>query len=253
MTSRSINFHSSRLIRILTDMAIVDAVEPGSSFAEKLGLWLDHHDAITLRAALNAGTSSPPVMRSGSQSVVAVAIGDEVAQVRAALVNSITRNGTPSVGRTGIELPTPGESMSTVRSYEPYRRYYLAHQRDMELSVRPLRSHVREVMARVSPALSKLAALDAVFDGILSDRESKLLSTVPFVLERRFVQLLKAHQHMLIEAQQADSPDVWMKAQGWLARFCNELQMVLLAELDVRLQPTVGLIEAFNNQTTQSQ
>lgn len=255
MISHSTNLHSSRLIRIFADLAIVDTVEPGISFAERLGRWLDHHDAITLCAALNAGTSSPPVMPSGAQSVAAVAIGDEVAQVRAALVNSITKSDTRSVGRAGIELPTPtpGEPMETAPAYEPYRRYYLSHQRDMELSVRPLRSHVRDVIARASPALSKLAALDAVLDGVLSDRESKLLSTVPLLLERRFGQLLKAHQQMLIETQQVDSPDVWMKAQGWPARFCNELQMVLLAELDVRLQPTVGLIEAFNNQTTQHQ
>ena len=38
-----------------------------------------------------------------------------------------------------------------------------------------------------------------------------------------------------------------MKQGAWLSRFCNELQTVLLAELDVRLQPTVGLIEALHN------
>jgi len=41
-----------------------------------------------------------------------------------------------------------------------------------------------------------------------------------------------------------------MNEGAWLARFCHELEAVLLAELDVRLQPTVGLIEALQNEKT---
>jgi hypothetical protein len=70
------------------------------------------------------------------------------------------------------------------------------------------------------------------------------------LLEQRFEQLLKTHQQKLVETQQADNPAIWMNPGAWLARFCNELQTMLLAELDLRLQPTVGLIEAFNNQIT---
>jgi hypothetical protein len=35
-----------------------------------------------------------------------------------------------------------------------------------------------------------------------------------------------------------------------LANFCRELQGVLLAELDLRLQPAVGLIEALSNEVS---
>ena len=35
---------------------------------------------------------------------------------------------------------------------------------------------------------------------------------------------------------------------AWLADFHEELKRVLLAELDLRLQPTVGLIEALRNE-----
>ncbi|MDO8251018.1 MAG: DUF3348 domain-containing protein [Rhodoferax sp.] len=228
------NFHSSRLIRVLADLAVVDAVEPGTAFAEKLGLWLNLHDAITLCAALNESTASQPPAQIGVKSVTSVAIGDEFAQVRTTLVNSITKSCPPNLGA----------------DYEPYRRYYSAHQRDMDSSVRPLRSKVREVLARASPALRQLAALDATLDAILCERESKLLSTVPLLLKRRFEQLRQAHRQMLVDTQQADDPALWMKSGAWLARFCNELQTALLAELDLRLQPTVGLIEAINNEMT---
>jgi hypothetical protein len=244
------HFHSSRLIRVLADLSLAQGVVPGIAFAEKLGLWLDLHDAINLCAAHNASaTAAAP----GAQTVASGAIGDEYTRIQAALVNSITQRGVPIPGRTRIALPVPkpGESIEDASAYESYRRYYLAHQRDMELRVRPLRAQVREVLTKASPALKKLAALDAVFDGILGDRESKLLATIPVLLEQRFQQLFQAHQQKLADVQQDDNPAFWMKTGAWLARFCHELQTVLLAELDVRLQPTLGLIEAFNQEITQ--
>jgi hypothetical protein len=107
---------------------------------------------------------------------------------------------------------------------------------------------MRGVLANASPALKQLAELDAAFDGILSERESKLLASLPSLLEKRFKQLLKAHQLAQVGNQAADTPDLWMKPGGWLARFCGELQVVLVAELDVRLQPAQGLLEALNSE-----
>jgi hypothetical protein len=239
MTSRATNLHSSRLIRALADLVILDSRGPDINFAEVLGLWLDHHDAIALRAV---HTKRVPIKLSGVKSVASVDLNDEFTRMRTSLVNLMTTTAATNLGSAAVELPSP--------AYEPYRRYYLEHQRNMALSVRALRVHVREVLTSASPELNQLAALDAVLDEILCDRESKLLSTVPLLLARRFEQSRKAHQQMLDATQQADNPSTCMQAQGWLARFCNELQTVLLAELDVRLQPTLGLIEAFNNKIT---
>lgn len=252
MTSRVTNLHSSKLIRILANLVVMDPGGQGIAFAEELGLWLDHHDAIALRAA---HTTSFPATLSGVKLVAGVGINDEFTRTRTSLVNSITTPDATSVGRVRGELSSPelGAPMDLMSAYEPYRRYYLEHQRSMELRVRPLRAHVREVLTRASPELNKLAALDAVFEGILCDRESKLLATVPLLLARRFGQLRKAYQQTLDLTQQADNPAIRVQAQSWLARFCNELQTVLLAELDVRLQPTRGLIDAFNNRTTPHQ
>lgn len=231
------NFHSSKLIRVLSDLAVVDAVEPGTAFAEKLGLWLNLHDAINLCAALNESSADQPSAKFGKKSVTSVAIGDEFARVRTGLVNAITQSCPPNLGA----------------DYEPYRRYYAAQQRAMDSSVRPLRASVRSVLAKASPALRVLADLDATFDAIGCERESKLLSTVPLLLKRRFEQLRQAHQQMLVDTQQEDDPALWMTTGAWAARFCHELQTALIAELDLRLQPTVGLIEAINNEMTKHQ
>lgn len=243
------NFHSSKLIRCLADLAGVDDVEPGITFAEKIGLWVHFTDAITLSALHSDNNASRPKKAFKAQASV-VAIGVEFDRVRASLVNSITKSCSPNSGKTHIELPVPPHELPVdlAAAYVPYRRFYDAHQRDMELSIQPLRVNVRESLARASPTLKKLADLDAVFEEILRDRESKLLSTVPGLLKKRFDQLFKVHQQFLFGTQQADNPARWMQTGAWLARFCNELQTLLLAELEFRLQPTLGLIEAFNNE-----
>jgi hypothetical protein len=244
------NFHSSGLLRILADLFIVEAAESKQVFAERLGQWLDYSDAITLHAAHNAGAASSSAAQCGVQSVTGVAVEEEFARVRTALVNSITSSCSPNIGGTRIKLPTPkpGAAFDLAAAYDPYRRFYLAHQGAMESSVRPLRASVRQALSRASATLKQLAALDEALDKIGCVRERHLLSTVPLLLERRFEQLLKAHQQPLVDTRQVDASALWMPPGGGLADFCNELQGVLLAELDLRLQPTVGLIEALRNE-----
>lgn len=246
------NFHGSSLIRTLADLAVLKIDELDGDFSEKLGQWIDFSDAITLCAVHNACTPIPPGTKSGAQPVARFAIDREFDRMRVVLENSIKVSCSPHAGKTRLTLPMPqlGAPLEDASAYEPYRRFHLAHQRDMELSVRSLRAKVRDQIAKVSPRLKQLADFDAALDGILRERENKLLLTVALRLKMRFDQLLKAHHQNLASAQQEDSPDLWMNAGSWLARFCGELQTVLLAELDVRLQPTVGLIEAFNHEKT---
>lgn len=244
------NFNSSRLVRFLADLALVEAAEPGYAFAEKLGLWLDFNDAIALYAVHNASTAHSPASPSGGRSAAGDVLGEEFVRVRTSLANSITQSCSPQGSGTRIKLPTPepGAPLEIAAHHEAYRRFHLAHQRDMESKLRPLRVFVREALRRATPALGKLAALDACLDEILSERESRLLATVPSLLEKRFGQLFAAHRQALEDAQQADDPATWTQAGGWLAEFCKDMQVVLLAELDLRLQPTLGLIEAFSNE-----
>lgn len=246
------HFHGSKLIRVLADLALVDVTGSGHGFAEKLGQWLSLNDTITLHAAHTSGITAPPAPTQAAKSVHSAAMSQEFNRIRTALVNSITRMGPTSGGRTRLDLPalTPGLPLDTAAAYEPYRRHHVAQQRDMELRVRPLRAKVREVLARVSPTLRQLASLDAVFDASLCERESRLLATLPTLLEQRFEHLFKTHQQTLAQRQQDDDPASWLREGGWLARFGQELQTVLLAELDLRLLPTLGLIEACNNKIT---
>lgn len=230
------HFHSSRLVRVLADLAAVKAAPTGVALAEHLGLWVDYTDAITLCAVHNAGASSasaPP----GAPAMGSTALAEEVKRLRAALEQSITSSSVPP-------LETDGSNIATARelgaAFEPYRRYYQAQQRDMQLAITALRAKVREALARTSPALRQLAALDAAFENILRERETRLLSGVPNLLRQRFAQWLKTQTGAPAAATR--SP----KAPP--TGFGKELHSVLLAELDLRLQTTQGLVEALHQE-----
>jgi hypothetical protein len=244
------NFHSSQLIRSLADLGLVDAAEAGNEFAEKLGQWIHFADAIALSAVHNDSVASMPRMQPGAHAEVHTAASAEFDRIQTFLVNSINRSFSPKLGRTHIQLPIPELElpMNVASAFAPYRRFYESHQRDMELSIQPLRTNVRESLAKASPRLRKLAELDVAFEKILRDRESKLLAKVPALLRKRFEQLFKAHQKKLADAEQVDNPAGWVQAGGWLAQFLKDMHMLMLAEVELRLQPTMGLIEALNTQ-----
>lgn len=230
---------------------MIDAVNPAEGFAEKLALWVPFADAITLSAVHNDSVATSPKLRPETGGTVHDAVNAEFSRIQAFLITSITNSCSPRAARTHISLPAPVLElpMNLVAAYTPYRRFYEAHQRDMELSIRPLRFNVRETVAKASPRLARLAELDAVLEKILHERERQLLAKVAVLLKKRFGQLYKEHQQKLIDSQQEDNPAGWSKAGGWLARFCNDMQMLLLAEVELRLQPTIGLMEALEQDT----
>lgn len=239
-TSPRTNFHSSELIRCLAELGIAEAADHGTAFAERLGQWIHFADAITLSAVHGEGIASSPSMpaRAGSHAAACAAAVAEFSRIQDTLFNSITNSCSPASGKSGrshISLPAPEAEapQSAAAAYAPYRRFYEAHQRDMDASIQPLRVNVRGAAAKASSRLRKLAELDALFEKILREREMKLLAKVPQLLKARFEQLLKEHQEV----------------DAWLPRFCNDMRMLLLAEMELRLQPALGLIEAFKQDT----
>lgn len=220
------SFHSARLIHVLADLSLLDKTAQGGAFAEKLGTWVRFTDAITLSAVHNANPANQPGLPVGLTASARSELGKAVARVQAGLVRSMDR--------AQAELPAPeADALADPAShFEPYRRHYLAQQREIELKVRALRAQVRQVLGPSSARLRKLVALDAAFEGILAERESKLLLKLPALLEKRFKQLAQP------------------QTQAWLTDFCREMHTVLLAELELRMQPVLGLMEACHPDST---
>nr|MBL8410417.1 DUF3348 domain-containing protein [Dechloromonas sp.] len=248
MTGSTLN--SARLVRVLASLAVAEVGESKLSFAERLGQWLDFTDAMSLFSALNEGAGgASAATKQGADA----ALFAEFDRVRRSLAESITTDGVLNPGRARIKLPTPAPNASpeSAADFSPYHRYCLAHQRDMGAAIAPLRAAARTVLAARSPALKQLATLDAVLEQALANRERNLLASVPLLLAKRFGNLYKAHRAAWEGPVETDDPALWMQPEGWLAGYCGEMQAVLLAELDVRLQPVAGLVEALGKEVTE--
>lgn len=223
-------FNSSRLVRVLSnlalsDPAVVDVADSKQTLAERLSPWLAWTDAIAISAVLEGGSAVKPSDAKPDRRASAI---DEWARVRAELVRSITTDPLFAADRAGGKRPAlkagvPGDGTA---SFGPYRHQYVTHQRAMEARIGLLRAKVRAALSGHSAKLRRLAALDAVLEQALSARERQLLSTVPQWLEKHFERARKG-------GQEFDGKD---------------MQGVLLAELEARLQPVEGMIDALGNE-----
>lgn len=226
---------------------MTEGAEPTSDFADELGQWMHFTDAIALSSVLENGMALVSAQSVALREATGARLIAQFERIRAFMVNSITKSCAPAGGNTHVKIPLP---VDLEVSFAPYRRFYEAHQRDMELSVEPLRVNLRDALAKASPRLRKLAELDVVMEKFLREREGRLLARVPMLLQKRFDAQYAAHQEQLAASGLPDNPAAWMQPGAWLARFCQELQTLLLAEAELRLQPSAGLLEAFNQQET---
>ena len=206
-------FHSPPLVRLLAGLDQTpppDPARPQANVGERLGQWLAWTDAIALSQALNQPPAQAP-RRSAAASVQARAAA-ALARVRDDLRRAV--------------LQDPVFQPDANADLADYRRAAQARQRAMAAAIGPLRAQLRGLLATTSAAGAHLAALDATLETALGEREHHSLAGVVPRLERHFQQL-----------QQAQVPH-------WRDSFHQTLQQVLLAELDLRLQPAQGLLDA---------
>ena len=201
---------------------------PRQDVAERLGAWLNVAEAIQLHSAqgalhtVGAAAARRPSAAAALGALQAPLQG-ELQRVRGVLTQSIT-------ARDAAHPPDPN---ALDLEFALMQQRLNEQQRRMEMSVDALRGHVRQKMAQTTPALAQLASLDASMAPMLAGREQRLLAQLPTFLKARFQSLRQA-------AAASDTPD----DLRWLQGFAAEFEQLLLAELDLRLQPVTGLIEA---------
>ncbi|OUM02545.1 DUF3348 domain-containing protein [Variovorax sp. JS1663] len=225
--SQRIGFTGSALTRLLARMAennAADAREAGPGFADRLGEWLRWTDAISLSSALGAG---PAAAAPQGARVPTATLESECAGLRNALANAIGADG--AFTAPAKEAPT---------DFPSYRRRYLARQQTMETAIGPQRERLRSILAARSPAMARLAAVDAVMEEVLGVQQHNLLAGIPSRLEKHFARLRRA------EPAPDEEPEGEARPGPWLDLFRNDMRDLLLAELDFRLQPIEGLLEA---------
>lgn len=245
-TSQQAPLNDSRLIRFLSCLDVSDVEVSHKHFTERLGELIDLSGSISLSSMLGELPKTVFEPATISEDVIKV----EFLRVRKLLVETIIDSFLPGSVSSRIRLPElkVDNSGKMLVAFEPYHRFYAIHQREIGAKVQKLRLYVRGAVSGLSPKLCQLSVLDAALDDMLSIQSRKSFLVVPKLLEKRFKQLLHEHQQIHTGDLDFDDPELWMQAGGWLEKYCGEMQGMLLAELDVRLQPVQGLIEAINNE-----
>jgi hypothetical protein len=230
---------SSAFIRLLCALNDAHAPAANDAFAQGLGHWIDWTDAISLSAALDSPAAHTPPAFASAQAP-ASAEERELARVRAMLAKTIATAasaGEPNRIQRPIDKAAP--PVDAPVEFTPYRHAYATTQQALAITIAPLRRRLRSALVSASPDMATLASLDTVMEQVLGGRERTLLATVPQWLERRFEHLRQAH-----DAPEATTTNKRSPPPPWLATFHQDMRALLLAELDLRLQPVEGLLAA---------
>jgi hypothetical protein len=195
---------------------------PSRPVAERLGEGLNWADAIGLSQVLAAppATGADPVARREAADWAAAALDRVQAELLAGFEDA-------ELARDAAE-PAP-EGVPLADLLAPFRLHHAQQQRGIAARVASLRERLRPRLAEASGALARLAQLDALLERALAEQARARLAGLPALLTRR------------AEAHHAADP------RRWRLRVWADLQRVLRAELDLRLQPVLGLIEALHD------
>lgn len=236
-TVRRTRFNSSTLVRLVADLdlgsptAAAADVDSKQTFAQRLSGWLDWTQAIALAGALGGSTHK----------------ADQGSPVKASVLRAELRHLRKTLSQ-GISAATTSSSL-VEGDLADIKRAGVGQQREMDAAIGPVRALLRRRLTASSPALAQLAALDAVMEQALAVREKHLLGKLPVWLEARFEQQRSSVDGVSVSPE-AGGPVVAPTDEAvaaWWAACCGEAQAALMAELDVRLQPLEGLLEALEH------
>ncbi|WP_133477640.1 DUF3348 family protein [Cognatilysobacter segetis] len=198
--------HSPGLIGLLARLDGTDA-PPAPPPAARLAAWIDWPQAVALSAALETAATAGMVAMPGAAATESV---DEAARVRDAVTAALE----------GDRAFANGDATHDAAFF---RQRYVALQQVMEGEVGLSRKRLRDRLAREAPRLARLVALDAAMERALGARERSLLGAIPDLFARH------------VERRSTAAPPAPPAALR------HDMKCLLLAELELRLQPLRGL------------
>lgn len=242
--------NSPRLVHLLQQWGQGPGEPVRLDTAERLSLWLSAFDAVRFNGAMQAIEGYPSATRPQGQPVPRAGLEAAYQRVVAELNERIRTYPTPAQpprGRGG-RLPLPAFDPQAEAEFATHVQRYLVAQKQLESPLEGLRTQVRQHLSTGVPAWRQLAALDAVMEQMVGAQAQKLWATLPGHLEARWTHWRQRHQQQLATTGLDDEPSRWRDSGGWLHAFEQDCRSLLQAELQVRLQPIVGLLEAAQNE-----
>lgn len=227
--------NTTRLISLLSSLTDRSATLPRNQVAQGLGRMIDLPDSISIADTLDklprikpgeTGMQADPVLRlqRGHAAMIktvtgSLSMGSSPARITLGMFIE------PAAGKDGALQPPP--------DYQAYLKLHAALQRDLDFKARTLQADIRKCLAQHSRNSARLAAIDGALAEPIARRSRALFAKIPGLLQAHFQAI----------AAQADVPEEAVQQQ-----LSDTLQTVLLAEIEARLLPALGLIEALEEE-----
>ena len=213
--------NGSVLVDLLSRMGLAEGPAVRPSFVDGLERWLGWTDAIALSAVLGARGPDQGLSAAATPPQAGDAARQALARLRASLWRRIEQDG---LADDDIEFAS-------------WRRHAHEVRQAMQSEIAPLRARLRATLSTGGAAQRRLAALDAVLEQALAPREQAALAAQPAWLHKRFELGRPRDLDLAVGAGAA-------AARLWLQAFRQDMRQLLQAELSLRLQPLLGLVEA---------
>ncbi|MFY7866942.1 DUF3348 family protein [Roseateles sp.] len=206
------------LSRLLRQWGITPGSPPPA--AERLGSWFGWADAIEIAQVL---TTPPGKAASEAARIKAMhGASADLEQMQAELVSSF------NLIELASESEPKADGATLTELLAPYLQHFAQQQRLIKSRTSTFRIRLRADLARASEQLTRLAQLDEYIERAMETPQLRAMAGLSAVLEAR------AQKHY------AEDP------LRWRTRLRTDLQRLLRAELDQKLQPVLGLIEALS-------
>jgi len=243
---------SSNLIRVLSDLVAPNKSASDKRFSESLSEMMDFSATVRLSDTLDKvkriQDSDHQINKSDEFRFVPSALRERshraFVRVRASAVDSINKSFEPKSNLTRIVLPSTchTELAELNKMFQPYKAFYLAHQKDLTSRVHGLRVYLRKAFSSTSDELLQLVVLDTVFGETLDTNLNNSLRSVPSLVEQRFTNLFET----LVTQKGGVEGCGKSHFSTTLNQFTSEVRELLNLELELRLQPALGLLEAYD-------
>lgn len=220
------------LTATLTRLGLTQGPPWTGSFVEALSTSLDWTQAGPLFHALRTPitTARTPTLPRHHPEDPGPALAAEIEGLRRTLrdLGPLGLPATPARQHARGPRSDPARAEEPAPDASDWRRHYAHRQQAMEAAVAAWRESLRLALAQRGERGARLAAIDAVLERAVTPREDATLSALPLMAERL---------HTLRVGSSAPS-------EAGLATLARDLPRLLLAELELRLQPVWGLLEA---------
>ncbi len=210
-------------MRALAATGLAEAQQAPIAAEQRLAGMIDLSDSIRVSAAQLAD----PGLDFEAIPVDLSAVRADFLDVRAALLRSVQQSFHPGSGYVRTRLPQPDYSAEPAKGVEPYQRFYRAQQREMDFRISGLLERVRAAASDCSPELRQLVRLDKTLQKVMTGHARLAYNSLAEHLGRHLQELI------------ADS-----SPEQAYPRLFRNMKAMLLAEIETRLLPILGLVEA---------